>query len=149
MAIAIFRKETNEFYKCIETSADVTACNLNNTDWFKNVTISDADWSAINDGTKMPVSVNSSNEITWSNGPFAWSMNEEEFKSHVKGIKKSINSFLRAKGYASYSRRSAIESYVNWLNNINYSSISFPVTTRFEDWVTSEGGTPVSIVEIP
>ena len=65
MAIAIFDKNNNQFHRCLETSSKVSECGYDNADWWKNVTVSDSDWAAIIDGTKLPVSVNDSNEITW------------------------------------------------------------------------------------
>jgi len=149
MAIAIFDKNTNEFHKCLETSAQVTECGYDNSDWWKNVTISDSDWTAIKGGTKLPLSVNASNEISWQEDITANSMGVEAFKSHVAGILLILDAHLAAKKFSSYSGRSAIQSYRNWLHSLDIDSVTFPVTNRFEDWVTAQGGTPVPIVAVP
>jgi hypothetical protein len=149
MAIAIFNKNTNQFHKCLETSSKVTECGYDNADWWKNVTVSDSDWAAIIAGTKLPVSVNDSNEISWEENFTAISMGVEFFKSHVAGILSILDGHLQAKKFASYSGRSEIQAYRDWLHSLDLDSITFPVTDRFEDWVTAQGGTPVSLVTIP
>ena len=149
MAIAIFNKNTNQFHKCLETSSKVTECGYDNADWWKNVTVSDSDWAAIIAGTKLPVSVNDSNEISWEENFTAISMGVEFFKSHVAGILSILDGHLQAKKFASYSGRSEIQAYRDWLHSLDLDSITFPVTDRFEEWVTAQGGTPVSLVTIP
>ena len=149
MAIAIFDKNTNQFHRCLETSSKVSECGYDNADWWKNVTVSDSDWAAIIAGTKLPVSVNDSNEITWVEGLTPNSMGIENFKAHKAGVINVLDGHLQAKKFASYSGRSEIQAYRDWLHSLDLDSITFPITDRFEDWVTAQGGTPVSLVTVP
>tara|TARA_R100001510_G_C7604868_1_gene170350 strand:- start:44 stop:499 length:456 start_codon:yes stop_codon:yes gene_type:complete len=150
MATAIFKKNNKTFHKCIANAGDVIECGLDNTEWYINVEISNADFTAIIDGIKYPVSVNESNEITWAENLNLdqETMGENAFKNERLGLISMCENHLNATKYVNYSRRDAIEAYKNWLKELNLDSITYPITGRLEDWVTAQGGTPVSKVEI-
>ena len=75
-------------------------------------------------------------------------MGENAFKNERLGLISMCENHLNATKYVNYSRRDAIEAYKNWLKELNLDSITYPITGRLEDWVTAQGGTPVSKVEI-
>jgi|TARA_E500000178_G_scaffold277801_1_gene277092 hypothetical protein len=149
MAIAIFDKTTKLLNVCLETASQVSELNLNNSDWWINVEISDADWLSINAGTKVPESLDDSNNIVYNDVTLTNTLGIESFKSHRDGLINVLNDHLNSQTMKTYSGRAPIQAYRDWLVNLNIDNITFPIEVRFEDWVTSQGGTPVLGICIP
>jgi len=87
MAIALFRKDTTApvtFFRVFATQSLVTEYGYTNTNIYKSVTITDAEFNDIRTNVRVPESVDSDDNITWQTDEDTPSWSKEAFEYNLK-----------------------------------------------------------------
>jgi hypothetical protein len=150
MAIAIFIKNTNNpitFHKVFATQALVNEYGYGNTELYDQVTITDTEFNSIRSNTKVPESKDSSDNITWRTNTITPSLTEAQFKEEIQERIQSLKQVNEK--HPSHSQTSVFNTYINYLEGIDTSSITFPTSKLIENYVSDQSQTFIHLNEIP
>lgn len=145
MAYAIF--EQNDLVKI--ASDDTEKNGLVLTPSNEAVTISDSDFTALQEGTK-EVASRDGNTITYST-PDAISIADANIykDEYITPEVDSINNWLDSASAVGHSKRSAFISYRDALLAIDTSSITFPTTQDPKAKLKADGTSILSTLQLP
>ena len=147
MAIVIFNKQDKIFLKAFDTQSLVDEYGYNNPTCIAQ-SISDSEWTNMKNGTLIPASINTdTNTINWVNRD-TFEESEESLKEQVDKIIKILKQVKKSRKNG-HSQETKFNDYLTALENLNYSNITFPMTTSIEQYMESLGVSTVYTHEIP
>lgn len=140
MAKYVIFNPANAVYKIAETDAEKDAIVANSFD-LNPVIISDAQFSSLKKGIgNQYIESFDGTTITWGSGlpdgPVVEgdeNATEQNYKDQINLWKSQISEWLGSnESHPDYTKWN---TYFNYLDNFDYNSITFPTTTRLEDYL--------------
>lgn len=109
------------------------------------ITISDADFNLLISHQK-EVTVNSDLSVTLTDKVLGYS-SKENLDSYISTIKERINHSINQR-YNDSVYKNELETYKTLLENLNTSSISYPLNTSLEKYLIDQGNTILNPLQI-
>jgi len=131
--------------KIAENQSDLSNLNINPSD-YNIIEVTQNDFNNIKNETKLFVSYNEANVITYSNLLIVFGI-KEDLDTYINSFKNRINDFL--KNNKQHPLFQKWDSYLNQLNNINTSSLNYPIEKSLEQYFNDLGQASLSPLQIP
>lgn len=150
MAIALFRKDTTSpvtFFRVFATQSLVSEYGYTNTNIYKSVTITDAEFNDIRTNVRVPESVDSDDNITWQTDEDTPSWSKEAFEYNLKQTIAALKHVNENRN--GHSQQTVFTNYINFLQSIDTSSITWPYAKDLEKHASDAGETFIHVSEIP
>ena len=147
MAIAIFQKDHSAFVKVFATQELANEYGYTNEDIYKSVTISDSEFNDIRLYVRTPESIDSDNNISWMTLTITPALTEQDFKDHIKRLLSQLRTVNTH--HPNHSQTNMFNDYIDYLEGIDTSSITWPLAKNVENYVSDQGQTFFHPHEIP
>ena len=148
MAYFIFRNnsdgETGTIFKIAENESDLNNLNILKSD-YKIIEDSQSNFNEVKFGLKYPISYNN-NTITYISITLGFD-NKLNLDKYILNFKDNINNFLQNnKNHPLFQKWN---DYFTQLNNLNTSTLSYPIAISLEEYFKNETQTSLSPLQLP
>lgn len=145
MAYFIFDNNTNALVKIAANDSDRDNLNLD-LSLHAVVSVSDADFTKVKNNVAQP-SYDGTN-VTLSEAE-TFSLDQSNLEIDIDNTKKLIKAFLDQPSNKEKSNYSAIKSYYDYLNELDFSSLTYPIESSWESYCQTNSISYFNTLQIP